>query len=432
MSRNTFFSDCKYLLILWSTQALSQLGSSMTGFALVLWSYSQYGSALTTALLTVCSYAPYVLLSIFAGALSDRWDKKRTMLLCDSLAALCTVGVLGLWMTGGLRMGHLYLINALNGLMNTVQQPASDVAVSLLTPREHYQRVGGLRAFSSSLVSLLSPVCAAALYGLFGLGAVIWFDLATFALAALSLLLFIPIPKAGTGEEAQESVLRSAKSGLRYLREHRGVLDLILFLAVINLTASMFNAALPALLIPKGGEQALGLVQTCTGLASLAGGALAAALPAPKSRVRVVCNSLLFSMSTENFLLALGGSLPVWCVAGVLGWIFIPIMNANMDVLLRTHIPVEIQGRVYAARNTLQFFTIPVGYLLGGVLVDRVFEPFMAGQDPGGVLCRIFGTGKGAGAALFFLVIGVFGSLSCLPARRDKHIWALEEKNSSQ
>lgn len=137
-------------------------------------------------------------------------------------------------------------------------------------------------------------------------------------------------------------------------------------------------------------------------------------------------------MSTENFLLALGGSLPVWCVAGVLGWIFIPIMNANMDVLLRTHIPVEIQGRVYAARNTLQFFTIPVGYLLGGVLVDRVFEPFMAGQDPGGVLCRIFGTGKGAGAALFFLVIGVFGALSCLPARRDKHIWALEEKNSSQ
>ena len=432
MSRNTFFSDCKYLLILWSTQALSQLGSSMTGFALVLWSYSQYGSALTTALLTVCSYAPYVLLSIFAGALSDRWDKKRTMLVCDSLAALCTVGVLGLWMTGGLRMGHLYLINALNGLMNTVQQPASDVAVSLLTPREHYQRVGGLRAFSSSLVSLLSPVCAAALYGLFGLGAVIWFDLSTFALAALSLLLLIHIPRTGAEKGAGESVLSSAKSGLRYLREHRGVLDLILFLAVINLTASMFEAALPALLIPKGGEQALGLVQTCTGLASLAGGALAAALPAPKSRVRVVCNSLLFSMSTENFLLALGGSLPVWCVAGVLGWIFIPIMNANMDVLLRTHIPVEIQGRVYAARNTLQFFTIPVGYLLGGVLVDRVFEPFMAGQEAGSLLCRIFGTGKGAGAALFFLVIGVFGALSCLPARRDKHIWALEEKNSSQ
>ncbi len=173
MFHNTFLSDCKHLLILWATQALSQLGSAMTGFALVLWSYSQYGSALTTALLTICSYAPYVAFSIFAGALSDRWDKKRTMLVCDTLAAVWTLVVLGLWRAGALQAWHLYLGNALNGLMNTVQQPASDVAVSLLTPKEHYQRVGGLRAFSNSLVSLLTPMCAAAVYGLWGLGAVI-------------------------------------------------------------------------------------------------------------------------------------------------------------------------------------------------------------------------------------------------------------------
>ncbi|MCI8474668.1 MAG: MFS transporter, partial [Oscillospiraceae bacterium] len=68
MFSKKFLSDCRDLLILWSTQSLSQLGSSMTGFALVLWSYSRYGSALTTALLTVCSYAPYVVMSVFAGA----------------------------------------------------------------------------------------------------------------------------------------------------------------------------------------------------------------------------------------------------------------------------------------------------------------------------------------------------------------------------
>lgn len=424
----TFLSDCKYLLILWFTQTLSQLGSSMTGFALVLWSYSQYGSALTTALLTICSYAPYVLLSIFAGALSDRWDKKKTMLVCDFLAAVCTLGVLGLWATGGLRMGHLYLINAVNGLMNTVQQPASDVAVSLLTPKEHYQRVGGLRAFSNSLVSLLSPVCAASLYGLWGLGAVIWFDLGTFLIAAAALLLVIRFPRREGQAQKRERVFASAKSGLVYLRSHRGVLNIILFLAVINLTASMFNAALPALLIPKGGEKALGLVQTFAGAASLMGGLLAAALPAPKSRVRVICNSLLFSMSTENFMLALGRGLPVWCLGSALGWLFIPVMNANLDALLRLNIPIEMQGRVYSARNTLQFFTIPLGYLLGGALVDRLFEPFMARQGAESLLCRLFGTGKGAGAALFFLVIGVFGALSCLPARWDRHIWALEKK----
>ncbi|MBP3520636.1 MAG: MFS transporter, partial [Oscillospiraceae bacterium] len=148
----TFFSECRHILLLWLTQALSNLGSAMTNFALVVWSYGQYGSALTTALLTVCAYAPYVVLSIFAGALSDRWDKKKTMLLCDALAALCTVGVLVLLATGNLKIWHLYLNNALNGLMNTVQQPASEVAVTLLTPRAHYQRMGGLQAFSRSLV----------------------------------------------------------------------------------------------------------------------------------------------------------------------------------------------------------------------------------------------------------------------------------------
>jgi len=400
----------------------------MTSFALVLWSYSQYRSALTTALLTVCAYAPYVLLSIFAGALSDRWDKKRTMLVCDALAAACTVGVLALLRLGSLQIWHLYLINALNGLMNTVQQPASEVAVSQLTPQEHYQRLGGLRAFSNSLVTLLTPACAAALYGLAGLEVVIWFDLATFSVAALSLLLFIRLP-AARAEGEREPILHAAWAGLGYLREHRGVLDLILFLAVINLTASMFNAALPALLIPRpgGGEGALGLVETCAGVAGVLGGVLATALPAPKSRVRVICNCLLFSMSTENFLLAFGRSLPVWCVASVLGWVFIPVMNANMDALLRLHIPVEMQGRVYSARNTLQFFTIPVGYLLGGALVDRVFEPFLAAQAPGSLWTGLFGTGQGSGAALFFLVIGLFGSLSCLPARRDRHIWALEK-----
>lgn len=63
-------------MILWLTQSFSSLGSSMASFALIVWSYQQEGSALSTALLSVCSYAPYVVMSVFAGALSDRWNKK--------------------------------------------------------------------------------------------------------------------------------------------------------------------------------------------------------------------------------------------------------------------------------------------------------------------------------------------------------------------
>lgn len=417
-------------LILWSTQSLSTLGSSMTAFALVLWSYQTQGSALSTALLSVCSYAPYVAMSIFAGALSDRWDKKRTMLFCDTLAALCTLVVLALAERGALALWHLYLVNALSGLMNTVQQPAADVAVTLLTPREHFQRAGGLRSLSYSLNNMLSPVLATGLYAFAGLRGVILFDLVTFCVAFLSLLLLTRLPSA-PGQKEAEPVLRSARAGLDYLRRERGVLDIILFLAAINLTASMYNAALPALALtrPWGGEHALGLVQSVSGTAMLAGSLAASLLPAPKSRVRVICNCLLLAMSTENFCLALGKNLPIWCVGAALGWVGIPIMNANLDVLVRGQVPVELQGRVFAARNTLQFFTIPVGYLLGGLLVDSLFEPLAARMEPGSLWALLFGLGKGSGAAGLFLVLGFLGVLTCLIFRRDRHIWSLEDKS---
>lgn len=86
------FYELRFFLILWLTQAFSSLGSAMTNFALVLWLYQDSGSALKTAMLTVCSYAPYVLLSIFAGVISDRWNKKAVMLVCDSVAAAGTIG----------------------------------------------------------------------------------------------------------------------------------------------------------------------------------------------------------------------------------------------------------------------------------------------------------------------------------------------------
>lgn len=428
LSFQNIIQELRSFLILWSTQAFSGLGSAMTNFALIIWSYEQRGSALTTALLSVCSYAPYVLMSIFAGALSDKWNKKATMLVCDSFAALSSITVLLLLQTGGLEIWHLYCLNAFNGLMNTLQQPAADVTTSLLVPEKHYQKTSGMRSFSSSLVNILTPVTATAMLAFTSIQVVIAFDLLTFGVAFISLLCFVKIPRVPAEAGKTESVLQSAGSGLRYLKHNRGILHLIFFLAAINLTASVYNAAFPAMVLSRqgGGEVALGAVNTAVGVAMLAGSIAASLLPAPKSRVRMVCNTLLLSMSTENFFLAFGRTVPVWCFGAVLGWLCIPVMNANMDVILRTHVPIAMQGRVYAARNTLQFFTIPVGYFLGGLLVDKVFEPLLASQQPENLLVLIFGSGKGAGAACLFFILGIVGVLTCLVFRKDPDIWALE------
>ena len=424
----TTLREMRTFLILWLTQAFSGLGSGMTSYALIIWSYTQEGKALTTALLGVASYAPYVICSIFAGALSDRWDKRRTMLVCDALAALTTLCTLVLLKLELLEVWHLYVLNAINGLMNTVQQPASEVATTAILPRKHYQKVGGLNQLSASLNGILTPVLAMALIGFAGMDAVIIFDLVTFAAAFLVLLLFIRIPEGEKADKPKEPMLQSVREGLAFLKDKRGILSLILFLAAINLVASMFNAALPAMLLSRNGgsETALGVLNTITAVTTLTGSLIASMLPAPKSRVRVICWTLLLSMSTENFLLAFGRTLPVWCIGAFLGWIGIPLMNTNLGAIMRLNVPQEIQGRVYAARNSLQFFTIPLGYMLGGAAVDHIFEPLMALQQPGSLLARLFGTGKGSGAACFFAVLGVTGVLVCVSFRGNRHLQAMQ------
>lgn len=406
----------KSYLLLWSTQALSALGSGMTSYALVLWLYLKNGSALETALLSVCSYAPYVVMSIFAGALSDRWNKKLTMLVCDLLAAASTVAVLALIRAGSLIAWHLYILNALNGLMNTIQQPASEVAATILIPKEYYQKTSGLRSFSQSLNSILTPILATALFAFGGIDTVIAFDLVTFAIAFAVLLLLIKIPEDMGSKQARERLFDSAKQGLAWLRKNPLILTLILYLACINLVASVYDAALPAMILskPNGGETVLGIINTAVGLATLPGSVIVTFLPTPKNRVKVISLTLLLSMSSENFLLAFGKTPFVWCIGAVLGWIAIPLMNANLDVIYRSSIPLEMQGRVYSCRNTLQFFTIPIGFLLGGALVDKVFEPLMAAQPAGSPLVSIFGETKGAGAAMLFAIIGVAGVIVCL------------------
>lgn len=412
------FSELKNFWLLWSTQSISQLGSSITGFALTLWLYEKTGSSLSTAALTICTYTPYVLMSIFAGALTDRFDKKKTMLVCDLFAAMCTVIVFILFRTDSLAIWHLYALNVVSGLMNTVQQPASEVAMTLIVPEKHYQRTSGLRSLSGSLISILNPLIAAALYSFAGLNLVIAVDLTSFVVAFFALLCLIRIPKRESQKE--ENLLKLAGEGLSFLKKNPLILTLILFMAGVNLTASAFDATLPGYVIPnpRGGTSILGIVTSCAGVAMIVGSLLVPLLPTPKNRVRVIYLTMLFSLGSENFLLAFSRSPLLWCTGQVIGWVLVPIMNANLDVILRTTIPVELQGRVYACRNTFQFFTIPIGLFLGGFMVDQVCEPFMALHGSNPILQTLFGTGKGSGAALMMLILGVFGSLLCIVTGR--------------
>lgn len=414
MNKNNKINPLKNFLILWSTQSVSQLGSSITAFALTLWLYERTESSLSTAALTICSYAPYVLMSIFAGALTDRFDKKKTMIICDMLAVFCTIIIFALYHTDQLVVWHLYALNAVSGLMNTVQQPASEVAMSLIIPEEYYQKTSALRSLSRSLISILNPLIATTLYAFVGLNGIIAVDVGSFLVAFTALLFFIKIPK--SSREKRESVLILAKEGIKFLKDNPMIMTLLLFMSGINLVASAFDATLPGYVLPnpKGGQAILGIVTSCSGIAMVIGSLAASVMPKPKNRIKIVYLTMLFSMGTENFIMAFSREPLLWCIGQIIGWILVPVMSANLEVILRGSIPIELQGRVYACRNTLQFFTIPIGLFFGGFMVDNVCEPIMVSYGNLSILSTLFGTGKGSGAALMMLILGISGSLICI------------------
>lgn len=299
--------------------------------------------------------------------------------------------------------------------------------MTLIVPEKYYQKTSGLCSMSRSLISILNPLIATALYSFAGLNIVIAVDLGSFFVAFLALLFLIKIPQ--NKYEKGEKVLHLAKEGFIFLKENPLIMTLILFMSGVNLVASAFDATLPGYVIPnpKGGSSILGIVTSCAGIAMIIGSLMVSVLPKPKDRVRVIYLTMLFSLSTENFLLAFSREPVLWCIGQIIGWILVPIMSANMDVILRTTIPVELQGRVYACRNTLQFFTIPIGLFLGGFMVDNICEPFMNTSENLSILKTFFGTGKGSGAALMMFILGVCGSLICIITGRKLRKYRYDE-----
>lgn len=425
----TTIKDLRKFLLLWGSQTVSALGTAMTEYALVIWVYEKEGTASSVTLLTICVFLPTILLRFVGGALADRWDKKRIMLIADLFAACGTAAVFVLHAISALQVWMLYLIDVLLSFMNAVQEPASFVATSLLVPKEHYARASGLQSFSGAAVGILAPALGALLLSFGGLGAVLICDLCSFFVAFAVLLFFIRIPKKEkTQDEAETPFLRSCTEGFRWLRGHREILFLSLFMMLVNLLAKLGDDGMiaPFVLARSGGDvRALGAVQSCTAIGVLIGSLLVTGMKPVKNKPRLIflSSALVF---TGNVVLSLSFRPWIWCAAVLYSYMAAAVMGANLTAYVRERVPIEVQGRVFSAKDTLQNGAIPLGLFLGGVLADRVFEPFMAAESPlRWALALAFGTGKGAGIAVIFCIVGLLGaafSLLCLTRplfRRD-------------
>ncbi len=402
----------KKYIILWLSQSVSGLGSSMTGFALVLWAYEQSRSAMSVSMMSFCNYVPYIILSLFVGSYVDRHSKKAIMLVSDSIAAMGSTVVLAFLLMGRLEIWNIYVINAVIGITNAFQQPASAVATGRLVPKDKISNVSGMNSFSNNLIVVFNPMLAAFLFAAGGLPLILLIDLASFVFAFCVLLFFITIPE-GAQDKAYSSPFAGIAEGFAFLKKEKGILYMMLTMALINFFSRLTyeNILSPMILARSSGNSiALGIVNACMGAGGIAGGIIVSLKKESRHKAAAIYVSAALSFLLGDLMMAVGKTVFWWSAAAVAASLPIPFIMANQNAILYRKIPSGLQGRVFAVRNAIQYGTIPFGIILGGYLADYVFEPFMdSGNGFAKILGTIVGNTAGSGMAAMFLCTGICG-----------------------
>lgn len=274
---------------------------------------------------------------------------------------------------------------------------------------------------------------AAFISSFWGLEGVIFIDLVSFAAAFATLLLFVHIPEEIKREENKGLVFFNGfKKGLDFLFEHKGIWYIIISMSFMNFFSRLTyeNILSPMILARSAGSNnVLGIVSGILGLGGVVGGLIVSFVRFTNDNVKLIYFSAAFSFIFGDVLMGLGKTLTLWCIGSLAASVPIPFISAGQNVIMYNSIPKDMQGRVFAVRNAVQYCTIPVGILLGGYLADYVFEPFMMSDSVyAEYLQRLVGTGAGSGMAVMFLCTGVLGFLTCIIWYKNKDITELKNK----
>jgi len=398
--------------IIWTGQLISTIGSGLTGFALGVWIYEQTGSPTLFAISLFVYFLPRVILSPFAGVLADRLDRRIVMLVSDSLAALATLTIASLYLSGNLQVWHVYVANAVFAIANTLQWPAYSAATTLLVPKEHLARAGGMTQVGEAISSLISPAIAGILYVSTGLRTIILIDLGSylFALGTLVIVRF-PQPKKQDGAETF-TFFQDLQVGWKFIIQRKGFLALQIIFAIMNFCGSITFAMFTPMILEIAEPDVLGLIASILGGGFLVGTLILSVWGGPKRRIfGTYIFESLFGLSI--FLTGWATTIPWIVAAQLLGSIAMPITNGCTQAMWQSKVPQNMQGRVFSARPMISFSIIPLAYLLSGPLSEKIFIPGMI--EGGAIAARygnILGVGPERGIGLMYILFGLIYMLA--------------------
>jgi surfactin synthase thioesterase subunit/MFS family permease len=407
-------------------QLISILGTGLAAFALDVWVLQQTGSVSAYALVTALTWLPSILLLPIAGAVADRYDRRRIMILSDAVAICATLVIGLLFWTGALQIWHVCAMVIVSSAANAFQRPAYAAAISQMVPKRYLGHVNGLVNVGTAAGNLLSQLGGGVLVMTIGLGGAILVDVLTFLLAVVTLL-FVRFPDTLFKKQQEEPLLREVVRGWQYIIKRRGLMAMTTFFLGLNFLSSIVTVLIPPLVLSFGSPATLGAVNTAFGIGLLVGGLVMGLWGGMKRRAEgVVSFVMLFGLF--SVLMGLRPS-PIYPAIGLLGFGFsIAIVQSHWYTLIQTKVGLYLQGRVIATSNMLATAMMPLGQVLAGPLADKVFEPLMAASGPlSDSVGRLIDVGPGRGIGLLMILIGVIGQVWAILGYRYRPLRFMED-----
>ena len=382
----------------------------MSEFALTLWAWELTGSATALALVSFFSLLPRIFISLFAGIIVDRANRKYLMMLGDAIAAGSTVAILLLHLSGNLAIWQLYLAASINGGFGQIQKLAYSTSITLLVSPQNYTRANSMNSVVHYGSNIIAPAIAGVLYPIIGLGGILPIDLATFGIAIATLIwIRIPQPDRETKRDREVNKLsvfwKEITFGIRYIWQRDSLRTLLLVTALFWFAHDLGGTVFSPMILARSdnNSQALGAISSAAGIGGVTGAIVLSAWGGTKSRVNGMLAGFM-GAGIAKTVFGLGQSLTVWLPAQFCSSLNFPLLGSSQKALWMEAAPPELQGRIFAADEFVVRLVSAIATLIAGPLCDRILEPAMQSDTIlSSLFAPIFGNSAGAGMALLYV-----------------------------
>ena len=402
-------------IILWIGELVSSIGSGLTAFGLGVYIFNKTGSAASMALITLLGFLPSLVLSVPAGVLADRYDRRLLMMIGDSFSAMGVFFILICMLRGEAKLWQICVGVFISAVFSALLEPSFRATITDLLTEEEFSRASGLVSLAGSARYLFSPVIAGLLLSVSDVMLLLIIDIATFLLTVTG----AAVVRKGIGvkvSENREAFFSSLKTGWKALSEKNGLLFLVAISAGITLFMGMFQILAEPLILAFCDAKTLGIAETVCACGMLASG-LILGIKGIKKHYVAFLTIALFMAGIFMFGFGLFENIIPVCIFGFLFFAMLPFANNCLDYLTRTNISADKQGRVWGLIGFISQLGYVVAYTVSGAAADA--------------FGKIGGRGVGRGAALVIIAAGICMSAVSIVIFFPKSIRALEKQGGN-